>query len=95
MVVGRNMNVAANASGRTGLIINRPVLSPLGGGLQPATWVTRRQYARQYSQRSLASHGYRFGLYVPRSSSFGGVGRAYSAGGGRPAAFRHGGYVSK
>ena len=43
MVVGKNMNVARNASGYTGLIKNRPVLSPLGGGLQPASWVTRRQ----------------------------------------------------
>jgi hypothetical protein len=95
MVVGHNMNVAANSSGRTGLIINRPILSPLGGGLQPATWVTRRQYSRNHAERNTAPHPYRFGLYVSRSSSFAGVGRAYTAGSGGPAAFRHGGYVSK
>ena len=95
MVVGHNMNVAANASGRTGLSINRPVLSPLGGGLLPASRVTRRQYSRNDAKRTTARHPYRFGLYVSRSSSFSGVGRAYTAGAGGPAAFRHGGYVSK
>ena len=94
MVVGRNMNVAANASGRTGLIINRPVLSPLGGGLLPATWVTRRQYSRNEAKSNTT---FRFHLppYASRSQSFAGVGRAYTAGAGGPAAFRHGGYVSK
>ena len=94
MVVGHNMSVAANASGRTGLIINRPVLSPLGGGLLPATWVTRRQYSRNEAKSNTT---FRFHLppNASRSQSFAGVGRAYTAGAGGPAAFRHGGYVSK
>jgi hypothetical protein len=77
MVVGRNMGVAANSSGRTGLIINRPILSPLGGGLQPATWVTRRQYSRNHAERNTAPHSYRFGLHVSRNASSGGVGRRF------------------
>ncbi len=94
MVVGHNMGVAANASGRTGLIVNRPVLSPLGGGLQPATWVTRRQYSRN-DVNSNTTFRFHLPAYASRSQSFAGVGRAYTAGSGGPAAFRHGGYVSK
>jgi len=93
MVVGRNMNVARNASGYTGLIKNRPVLSPLGGGLQPASWVTRRQYSRAEVKSNLRFRTH-LPAYVSRSESFSGVGGMYTRGGGLTA-FRHGGGVQK
>tara|TARA_B100001758_G_scaffold247149_1_gene264090 strand:- start:3161 stop:3445 length:285 start_codon:yes stop_codon:yes gene_type:complete len=94
MTVGKNMNVKSNTNAAR--IIGRAdqYLSPLGGGLQPASWVTRRQYARGYSNRNLQ---FRVKLpeYVSRSSSFGGVGGMYSRQSGRGPAFRHGGGAQK
>ena len=88
MVVGRNMSVARNASGYTGLIKNRPVLSPLGGGLQPASWVTRRQYSRADVKSNLRFRTH-LPTYTSKSSSFGGVGAMYVGG----HAYKRGGYV--
>ena len=91
MVLGHNMSVARNSSGYTGLILNRPVLSPLGGGLLPASWITRRQLSRNQYLRELANQPVGYGFYISRSSSFGGVGTHVH--GGRGAAFRRGLYV--
>jgi|TARA_Y100000992_G_scaffold302693_1_gene278493 hypothetical protein len=88
MVVGRNMSVARNASGYTGLIKNRPVLSPLGGGLQPASWVTRRQYSRADVKSNLRFRTH-LPAYTSKSESFGGVGAMYVGG----HAYKRGGYV--
>ena len=88
MVVGRNMSVARNASGYTGLIKNRPVLSPLGGGLQPASWVTRRQYSRADVKSNLRFRTH-LPTYTSKSESFGGVGAMYVGG----HAYKRGGYV--
>jgi hypothetical protein len=88
MVVGRNMSVARNASGYTGLIKNRPVLSRLGGGLQPASWVTRRQYSRADVKSNLRFRTH-LPAYTSKSESFGGVGAMYVGG----HAYKRGGYV--
>ena len=89
MVVGRNMSIARNASGYTGLIKNRPVLSPLGGGLQPASWVTRRQYSRN-SVKSNTNYRFHLPAYASQSQSFSGVSSVYGVSRG---AFTRGGYV--
>ena len=91
MSIGKNMNVKSNNN--VGRIIGRAdqYQSPLGGGLQPASWVTRRQYSRADVKSNLRFRTH-LPAYVSRSQSFGGVGGMYSRGGGR-AAFRHGGGV--
>ena len=89
MAIGRVMNVARNASGETGLTINRPVLSPLGGGLLPARWVTRRQYSRN-SVKSNTNYRFHLPTYASKSQSFSGVSSVYGVPRG---AFTRGGYV--
>ena len=92
MTVGKNMNVKSNYNVARIIGRNDQYQSPLGGGLQPASWITRRQYARGYSNRNLRFRTH-LPAYVSRSQTFGGVGGMYSRGGS--AAFRHGGGVQK
>ena len=77
MSIGKSMNVRSNYN--VGRIIGRndQFQSPLGGGLQPASWITRRQYARSYSNRNLRFRTH-LPAYVSRSQSFGGVGAMYA-----------------
>ena len=91
VLLGKNLHGKA---GSVNLIVGRndQYQSPLGGGMQPATWVTRRQASRRNAN---ANTHFLVNLrpYISKSSSFGGVGGMYSRGGGRGAAFRRGLYV--